>query len=79
MSTEMNRQSIRQYFLGHKLEFVGALTGSLAGLAYWYFVGCASGTCAITSNPYISTIYGGALGWLMFGIFKGNKEQKSNN
>jgi len=79
MSTEMNRLSLRQYFLKHKLEFVGALTGSFAGLAYWYFVGCASGTCAITSNPYISTIYGGVMGWLIIGIFKGNKEQKSNN
>lgn len=73
MSTSLKMESVKEYFLGHKLEFTGAFTGALAGLAYWYFVGCASGTCAITSNPYISTIYGGVTGWLMFGIFKDRK------
>lgn len=41
--------------------------GALGGFAYYYFIGCASGACAITSNPYISTGYGAlmgaALGW----------------
>lgn len=27
------------------------LGGALAGLAYYYLVGCSSGSCAITSNP----------------------------
>ena len=43
------------------------LIGMIAGFAYYYFIGCNSGTCAITSNPYISSGYGlGAgvlLGW----------------
>jgi len=43
------------------------LIGMIAGFAYYYFIGCNSGTCAITSNPYISSCYGlGAgvlLGW----------------
>lgn len=75
MSENRIMENLKEYILKHKLELVGAIAGSLAGLAYWYFVGCASGKCAITSNPYISTIYGGVTGWLMFGIFKGNKEQ----
>ncbi|MGQ9806584.1 MAG: DUF6132 family protein [Chlorobiales bacterium] len=36
--------------------------GALGGFAYYYFIGCASGTCAITSNPYISTGYGALMG-----------------
>ncbi|MDZ7290500.1 MAG: DUF6132 family protein [candidate division KSB1 bacterium] len=39
--------------------------GATAGYAYYYFIGCASGTCPITSNPWISTAYGAVLGFLI--------------
>ena len=42
--------------------FLGIVTGALAGFLYYYFVGCASGSCAITSSPYMSTVWGGLLG-----------------
>lgn len=45
------------------------LGGALIGFGYYYFVGCASGSCPITSNPYVSTIYMGVVGWLVSGIF----------
>ncbi|MGI6199593.1 MAG: DUF6132 family protein [Christensenellales bacterium] len=41
------------------------LLGAVGGYLFYRFVGCASGTCAITSNPYISTIYGGVIGALL--------------
>jgi hypothetical protein len=41
---------------------LGVILGGLAGFLYYYFVGCASGSCAITSNPYMSIIWGGLLG-----------------
>lgn len=34
------------------------LGGVLAGFAYYYFVGCTTDSCAITSNPVNSMIYG---------------------
>ena len=40
------------------------LAGAVGGFAYYYFIGCASGTCPITSNPYISTGYGALIGGL---------------
>lgn len=45
------------------------LSGVLAGLAYYYFVGCATGSCPITSNPILSMAYMGLVGWLLSGMF----------
>lgn len=41
------------------------LAGGLLGFAYYYFIGCNSGSCPITSNPYISTIYGAVVGLIL--------------
>jgi len=43
-----------------------SIVGAAAGYAYYYYIGCASGTCPITANPYISTAYGAAVGYLLF-------------
>ena len=45
------------------------LGGALAGLAYYHLIGCASGSCPITSNPFGSMLYMGLIGWLISGIF----------
>ncbi len=58
------------------LYIIGALVGAIGGFAYWYFVGCTSGTCPITSSPYISTIYGAVLGSLVLGMFKPKKKNE---
>ena len=48
------------------LKFLlGVLVGGGIGFAYYRFIGCASGTCPLTSNPYISTIYGAVIGLLI--------------
>jgi hypothetical protein len=39
--------------------------GALAGYAYYYFIGCTTGTCPITNNPWISTGYGAVMGGLL--------------
>ena len=44
--------------------------GGALGYAYYRFIGCSSGTCPISSNPYISTIYGAVMGYLMSGGLK---------
>ncbi|MCK9554900.1 DUF6132 family protein [bacterium] len=42
----------------------GILIGGLAGFAIGYFGKCSTGACPITSNPYISTAVGAAIGFL---------------
>jgi len=43
---------------------IGIVFGGVVGFAYYYFIGCKSGTCAITSSSAISTLYGVLLGVL---------------
>lgn len=50
------------------LVIIGAIVGLGAGYAYYHFVGCASGTCAITSKPLNSSIYGSVMGGLLFSM-----------
>lgn len=59
----------------HKLTLIGSLVGAAGGYAYYYFIGCASGSCAITSSPVNSTIYGVLMGGLLFSMFE-PKEKK---
>lgn len=48
---------------------IGITIGAIFGYLYYYFVGCASGTCSITSKPINSTLYGAVLGGLLFNMF----------
>jgi hypothetical protein len=45
--------------------FLGIVIGGIGGFLYYHFVGCASGSCAITNSPYLSTIAGGLMGFLV--------------
>jgi hypothetical protein len=48
--------------------FIGAVAGGLFGFAMYRFVGCSSGACPLTSNPWISTIYGAVMGLMVGGL-----------
>lgn len=72
---------MKALIIKYKPELIGGILGAIAGWCYWYFVGCSSGTCAITSNPLNSTLYGVLLGGLSGGMFKtgGKQDPKKNN
>jgi len=44
---------------------VGAVVGAVLGFLYSKFIGCRSGACPLTSNPYVAMIYGAVLGGLL--------------
>ena len=55
-----------------KMLIYGAI-GALAGFAYYYFIGCKSGACPLSSNWKITTIYG-----FVSGVIVGIPSKKKN-
>jgi hypothetical protein len=66
--------SLKNFLSKYKLTLIGIIVGAIGGYLYYYFVGCTSGTCVITSKPVNSTLYGALMGGLLLNIFK--KENK---
>jgi hypothetical protein len=52
--------------------------GALIGYIYWQQVGCSSGSCAITSNPVNSSVYGAMMGLLAFNILTPQQNKTPN-
>lgn len=59
------------------LAIIGLVVGAIGGYIYYVQVGCVSGTCAITSNPWMSTAWGAAFGYLIFDMFNGKKKREA--
>jgi hypothetical protein len=61
----------------HQLTFASILNvvvlvapvavGALGGYLWYRVVGCRTGSCPITSNPWASTIYGAVIGAMFIG------------
>lgn len=54
---------------GYVITGIGVVVGLMAGYIYFHYVGCTSGSCAITSKPVNSSLYGGLMGGLLFNMF----------
>jgi hypothetical protein len=50
------------------------ILGAVGGFLYYQYIGCVSGTCAITSNPWLSTGYGALIG-AVFTSWKPNEKK----
>ena len=44
---------------------IGIVLGGGLGFGWYKLVGCSTGTCPLTSNPVISTIFGAVFGALL--------------
>jgi len=49
----------------------GPIVGAALGYAYYRFIGCTTGSCPITSNPWASMIYGALMGFMIASIGNG--------
>jgi len=57
-----NKPKNLKEFLKSKIfwkSIIGISIGSIAGGIYYYFIGCKSGSCSITSSPVGGIIMGG--------------------
>lgn len=54
------------------------LTGAGSGLAYYYLIGCTSGSCPITANPISTALYAAVFGYVLSGIFSKECERECN-
>ena len=68
MANWLNKINLKKFGLG-------VILGGVIGFSYYYFIGCKSGTCAITSSPVNSTLYGVLLGTLW--TFPTKKKEKA--
>ena len=44
---------------------IGAAVGGLLGYGAYRFIGCSSGACPLTANPWVSTVLGMVFGALL--------------
>ena len=60
-------KSVKEFFKSWYFwkPFLGIIAGGLAGFLFFYFVGCKSGSCAITSNPVSSILMGSFFGFFI--------------
>ena len=61
----LKTQHMKSLVLKYKWKITGGILGALAGFAYWYFIGCTSGSCPIQSQWQNSTLYGALIGFVL--------------
>ena len=65
--TEVRTKQVKEFLTSRAFlkPAIAVLAGGLVGFLYYYFIGCASGHCAITGSPLGSVIFGGLLGFFI--------------
>ncbi len=66
-SVRWNKKYLKVFTLK---SIVGTVLGLVGGYIYYMEVGCKSGSCPITSNPWLTLLWGGVIGYLAGGIFE---------
>jgi hypothetical protein len=67
-------QKVKSFFSLQAI--IGIVVGILGGYLYYAKVGCTSGSCPITSNPWMSMLWGGIIGYLLGDMFTKKKQNK---
>lgn len=76
--TAVGYEFMKFNLIEYRSYVIPVLIGGLAGFLYYKFVGCSSGGCAISSNPWSMTLYGMLLGSLFPINQKSEKQQEKS-
>jgi len=66
----VSKYFMKEFIRKYLIEIIFSVAGAIGGFLYWKFIGCLSGTCVIKSVWYMSTLYGGMLGWVISSLGK---------
>jgi hypothetical protein len=59
-------------------SILGIVLGAIAGYIYYIKIGCVSGTCPLTSNPYMSILWGAVIGYFIADLIPIKKKKPGN-
>lgn len=67
MNSGIKNSSLKQQLTTWRFwrPVLSVVVGGVGGYLYYHFVGCQSGSCAITSSPVMSTLWGGMMGFFL--------------
>lgn len=68
---------IQNFIKQHGIVISLAVIGGIAGYAYWYFIGCTSGTCALKSAWYYNTGFGMLSGYVVGDLIGDARKKKA--
>lgn len=60
-------KTVKEFFTSSYFwkPFIATIVGSIGGFLYFYFIGCSTGSCGITSSPVGATLFGGFIGFFL--------------
>ena len=69
---EFRNKKILRFF--PLVSLIGLILGTVGGYLYYSLIGCSSGSCAITSNLWMSSLWGAAMGYLLGDMFRAKEK-----
>lgn len=73
-STKKILSHLRRHFV--LKHWLGILLGITGGFIYYRTVGCSTGACPIQSNPWLTMLWGGMMGYLIGDMIPYKKKEK---
>lgn len=71
--------NMKKFIQNNIWQILGGIFGAIGGYFYWRDIGCATGTCPITSKPLNSMVYFAVLGYFMIGTISQWRTYKEQN